>query len=412
MRIGFTGDLSFSAHFRGADKDEQLLDNKIKDYFGNNDYNVINYESPITPCKITKKKRLAHRCDPDTLDFVKRDIKNPILSFANNHMMDYSYIGMMDSLDSAESWNIPYIGAGRNEEDAARYVILGDDIKVGIIALQYKNFKIASEDKAGPLHESKVKLIKRKISEIKSQVDYTVMVYHGGDEFFHVPMPYIRKQLKSYLDWGCDIVVAHHPHVVQGYEIIDKKAIFYSLGNFIFDTNYQRAQDDTDKGVIVSIDFKKDGFTFDYLATVIDREDRKILVRDADEYFNDIKSIKYSRAWCTEAYRKKEILKKAAELKEEELAKTEEERLEKEKIIRDIRRAAGIKKKNLKKETELVGDDPDEEDEKENNNKSKGTYNKLRKFYRNYVKDRRATRRSLVIKFGGMKAKLLYRNSI
>ena len=67
------------------------------------------------------------------------------------------------------------------------------------------------------------------------------MVYHGGDEFFHVPMPYIRKQLKGYLDWGCDIVVAHHPHVVQGYEMLGKKAIFYSLGNFIFDTDYQRA---------------------------------------------------------------------------------------------------------------------------------------------------------------------------
>lgn len=87
--IGFSGDLSFSGYFADSYTDNGLLDDGIKAFLCGNDYNVINYESPVTPCRVTKKRRLAHRSAPEALDFVKNNIPNPVLSFANNHMMDY-----------------------------------------------------------------------------------------------------------------------------------------------------------------------------------------------------------------------------------------------------------------------------------------------------------------------------------
>ena len=77
INIGFTGDLSFSGYFKGCENDDYLIDDRIKEFLSGNDYNVINFESPVTPCRITKKKRLAHRCGEDALDFVQRNIKTP-----------------------------------------------------------------------------------------------------------------------------------------------------------------------------------------------------------------------------------------------------------------------------------------------------------------------------------------------
>lgn len=417
LRIGFTGDLSFSGFFKGAHLDNELMSDEIKGFLSSNDYNVINFESPITPCKVTKKKRLAHRCDPETLDFVRENIKNPIVSFANNHMMDYSRIGMIDSIDSVEQWGLPYIGAGRNVEDAVRYVILGDKVKVGIFAVQYKKYKIATEIGCGPMHESRTDLIKATINKLKGQVDYVVMVYHGGDEFFHAPMPYIRKQLKGYLNWGCDVVVAHHPHVVQGYEILGQKAVFYSLGNFIFDTAYQRAQEDTDKGMLLSLTFDAQGFTFDSQATLIDRESRKILAREYDEYFHDLKNMKYSKLWCTEAYRKADFLKRAADLKANELTTAEEEREREQKIVDEIYEKAMLKKHKVASVDELYSNDPDDEQEEEQDEDQKLVKTvskkvKLKKIYRKIFVDAQKNRRTFVVKYGAFKAKLLYKSSL
>lgn len=402
IAIGFTGDLSFSAFFKGCYKDKELLDDEIKGFLNSNDYNIINFESPVTPCKITKKKRLAHRSEPEALRFVKENINGPILSFANNHMMDYGKIGMVDSVFSANEYELPYVGAGMNLKDAARTIVLGDEVKVGVLAVQYKNYMIADGRTAGPFHESKKKLIKKRLDELKKNCDYVVMVYHGGDEFVHTPMPYVRKQLKAYLNWGCDVVVAHHPHVVQGYEYVGKKAIFYSLGNFIFDTPYQRAQEDTDKGALLKLVFDKKGFSYETLFTLIDRENKKILTRDSDEFFEDIKTIEYSKFWCLEAARKKVITENAASLKEKELSDAEIAWDKKCEEIEIIKAKAGIEEEP--EETEY---DYYEEEEQEKGAPKKGPLKLVWKVYKALVKDRQKNVRSIILRLGKARAGIL-----
>ena len=138
-KIGFTGDFSFSGYFQKEYKNNDLIDQAVLDFLNDNDATVINYESPITPCRMTKKKRLAHRTDPEALDFVVEKFKNPILSFANNHMMDYKAICMIDTIDSVNARNIPFIGGGRNRQEALTYRIIGDEVKVGVIAVSIRN---------------------------------------------------------------------------------------------------------------------------------------------------------------------------------------------------------------------------------------------------------------------------------
>ncbi len=338
--IGFTGDLAFSGYFSGQYTDNQLIDQEIKDFFASNDVNIINYESPITSCRQTKKRRLSHRSDPQVLNFIKDNIHAPLLSLANNHMMDFRSIGIIDSVDNVEASGLPFIGAGRSMDEASKCTIIGNEnLKIGVIAIQYKGYKIKSEGRyAGPFSEEHDEFLRKRIEEFRSQVDWLVLVYHGGDEFLYAPMPYIRKLLKKYLSWGCDVIVAHHPHVVQGYEYFGKKAVFYSLGNFIFDTDYQRSQEGTDRGMLLRLKFSKDSFSFDNLPIVIDREETKIRPGAADPHFCDITHMNYGILWKTEALRKEAVKKKAKDLKAVEIT------ARKEKAVDDYLRMLQLKK--------------------------------------------------------------------
>ena len=417
ITIGFSGDLSFSGYFAGCHTDNELLDDGIKEFFGNNDYNVINFESPVTPCRITKKKRLAHRSGPETLDFVKNNIPNAVLSFANNHMMDFGPIGVVDTIDACKERSIPYLGIGLDVKEAGRYVMLGDDIKVGVLAIEYKKHLIASENAGGPLHESSTDMIKHKLEKLKKRADYIVVVYHGGEEFLHTPMPYTRRQLKKYLAWGADVVVAHHPHVVQGFEPVGKnKAIFYSLGNFVFDTDYQRVQNDTDNGMLLRLSFDKNGFTYETLPTHIDRENKKVSVGSDMTWFSDIRK-GYDKAWSLEADRRFDVKARAKQLKEDELAEFTE-RHESERIrLEAIQAEADIREAMMEaSDTELVEEEANEimveaeTEEEAAEVKNKTTLHDVtRKLYKKLIVKRKENRKNAVIRFGRLKSKTIYR---
>ncbi|MCF0138385.1 MAG: CapA family protein [Oscillospiraceae bacterium] len=410
ITVGFTGDLSFSGYFAGRQNDDDVLDGSIKEFLNANDWNVINFESPVTPSRITKKKRLAHRCGGDALDFVSRNIKNPVLSFANNHMMDFGYIGVVDTLDACRERALPCVGIGLDIEEACRYTVLGDGIKVGILAIEYKKYLVAGEANGGPLHESKTEYIKKKLRSMKENVDYAVVVYHGGDEFLHAPMPYIRRQLRRYLSWGADAVVAHHPHVVQGYEYFGGKPVFYSLGNFIFDTDYQRVQEDTENGMLLRLTFTEQGISFDCLPTHIDRENHTVSAGDDMRYFTEQGGDKFR---CLEACRKLDVKARANKLKEEELA-LRTERMESERArIEALQLRADIR------EAELSGAEPEPEEQQDEENTETGTeevrekkkslHSVLKKVYKRVVVKRQDNIRAAEIRLCRLRARTIYR---
>lgn len=314
LSIGFTGDIAFSEYTKNLYKTPKKIDKKIYEFFKNNDYNVLNFESPVTESNLTKKAALTHKSNLGALEFIKKEIKKPILSLANNHMMDFGPKGLLDTLKYVEKANLPFIGAGKNEDEATKYLILGDDVKVGIFSVQYKDYYVASKDKPGPAHNKHFEIVKQKIKELRSKVDWIVMVYHGGEEFVNVPMPYTRKLYKKFLKWGVDVVVAHHPHTVQGYEKVKNKMIFYSLGNFVFDTNFQRAQYGTDEGMLISLEFTKTDYKFKNLPIKINREAETIDSKNKSLYFKDI-STNYNKLWKISARKLYKINSNKKELK-------------------------------------------------------------------------------------------------
>lgn len=427
VSIGFTGDFSFSGYFDKAYLNEDIFSPEIIEFFDNNDANIINQESPITECRYTKKKRLAHRSDPNVIPYVQKNILNPIFSLANNHMMDYNRIGLIDTIDNLNKEKATFIGAGKEINEASKYVIVGDEIKVAIIAIQYKKFRIAGKRFAGPFQESREAYLKERISYLRSieKVDWIVLIYHGGDEFLFAPMPYTRKLLHSYLDMGVDVVVGHHPHVVQGFEKMGNKAIFYSLGNFMFDTDYQRVQEGTTEGMLLRINFEKDSFVFENFPVSIDRDKQCVLKGDYNKYFIDYYANKllYKKLWPREAMRKIEVLNYAKALRETvvnqqlELSNKEELRVEQLKMSYMLKCAQEENDDDMSAQERA---DMDEETFDDNNEsfisdaeavsvKKVGWNNIVRYFKRKSKKN--INRRALTLKYGRLKYKLFYRKS-
>ena len=96
------------------------------------------------------------------------------------------------------------------------------------------------------------------------------------------------------MELGADVVVGHHPHVPENYELFDDgKAIFYSLGNFIFDTDYQRAHQYTDVGVLLKLIFTEDKLDFEAIGTQIRRGEEKIDLADLPGIFENIPADEY-----------------------------------------------------------------------------------------------------------------------
>ena len=302
--IIFTGDIAFSKYFSDGWKGEGCLSPSIIDFLKTADHVVANIECPITDAKVELlNKKLVHVSDPGTAQYLgKTGIKYWNLS--NNHIMDCGDQGLLDTMRLAKENGCTTLGAGKNLAEACKPLILGDEVKVGIFSVTDPlKYLMAGEYSAGTLTWDKTKDIQSVIDGLKKECDWIVAIAHGGDEFCNLPMPYIRDQYKAFLEMGADLVVAHHPHVIQNYERFEDKVIYYSLGNFIFDTDNQRCYSHTDEGMLVRLNFSKDSYSADYCGTGINREKAIIEKADIPVIFTEIDEKNYRLLWPLEASR-------------------------------------------------------------------------------------------------------------
>jgi poly-gamma-glutamate capsule biosynthesis protein CapA/YwtB (metallophosphatase superfamily) len=77
-----------------------------------------------------------------------------------------------------------------------------------------------------------------RIAELAAEVDVVVVQLHAGFQFMSAPSDFVRDIARDAIDAGADIVIGHHPHVLQGAEWYRGKLVVYSLGNFVFDQDF------------------------------------------------------------------------------------------------------------------------------------------------------------------------------
>lgn len=240
VKISFAGDCTLgydsSYGYAGSFLDE--FDKQGNDYgyffrnvahiFENSDLAVVNLEGPLTNAEIRAVKKFVFKGPPEFTNILKEGGIGAV-NIANNHTFDYLQQGYDDTLESLEKAGIESFGNSR------ACMIDVNGITVGLLG--YNALASVQAAKDG---------VKKDVEEAKlNGAQLVVVSFHWGIETEHYPNGY-QKDLAHYaVDCGADLVVGHHPHVMQGIELYKDAYIIYSLGNFSFGGNKNPPDKDT-----------------------------------------------------------------------------------------------------------------------------------------------------------------------
>ncbi|WP_440953861.1 CapA family protein [Methanosarcina sp. Mfa9] len=218
-----------------------------------------------------------------------------ILSLANNHIMDYGEEGLNETLDALTKYNIKTIGAGRDLSDARKPAVFRiNGVNVGILA--YCDTYIAGRRRAGV---APTKYIEQDIQSLKKDADFIVVSIHQGMDISEYPLKSEIERMHQIIDWGANIILRHHPHVVQGVEEYNGGIILYSLGNFVFDYMIDPLWKDLDKAkraLIFQCRFTKNKVLgYDIVPIGLDKSFQPVILQNSekrkyDAYLSDISS--------------------------------------------------------------------------------------------------------------------------
>jgi len=295
--IVFTGDIGFDRYMDRRWEDDGLLSEDVMAFFRSADHTVANVEGALIDAADDGSRGVFfHSMNPEATRVLKR-IGADIWSIGNNHTMDAGREGVVSTRKIAAEMGCKTFGAGLNVREASEPVYLDEAGGIGMFGVSYMAECIpATESEPGIFRWDDMDYIAARIAEIKKTCRWCVVVSHGGEEFTSLPSPYTRDRYLKFLELGADVVVGHHPHVPENYELFDDgKAIFYSLGNFIFDTNYQRVHLYTDCGVLLKLIFTEEKLDFEAVGVRIVRGEERIETAPLPDVFTDIPAEEYER---------------------------------------------------------------------------------------------------------------------
>lgn len=261
INIGFIGDVAFTGIFSKALlENREVFDSSVKKILRSNDFNVINLEGPLSEGLFTKKGIKV--TNPPKAAEVLIQNKCNIFNLANNHILDLGKKGLDSTLKLSKNIGARAFGLNAVNQFGGRTIYIEkNNIKIALIGV-LQHYKAYHENDEIIFTNVNDELIREEIITAKKKSDYIVLNYHGFEEYTFLPIPYKKTLLRKYLDFGADIIIAHHPHVVQGFEKFDNKLIFYSLGNFIFDIPQHTSRKGTDSSIIINVNFTKNQIKF------------------------------------------------------------------------------------------------------------------------------------------------------
>lgn len=222
------------------------------------DINFANLETPLIAGDPVPTGTMSFRADLENASSLKKAGFN-LLSLANNHTGNRGKIGFLETFKALENENIDFIGAGINENESyAGKIIEVSGQKIGFLAYVDDMFTHISQkpgiDSPGSSSMQDCDL-EEDIESIKNRgAEYIIISMHSGHEYHDAPNWYQEAFAREAIDFGADLIIGHHPHVVQTVEKYNDKYIFYSLGNFIFD---QMWSEETKQGVMVKFYFNE-----------------------------------------------------------------------------------------------------------------------------------------------------------
>lgn len=226
-------------HYDEVGKLDECISPEILKRTNNADVFLLNHEYCISDRgEPLEGKYYTFRAEPKRMELIK-EMGTDIVSLANNHVYDYGADAFLDTADLLDEAEIPYVGGGRNLDEAKQPVyFVVNGIKIGYVAAsraeKTRYTPQAEEDAPGVLLMYESEEFMEVIRKASMECDYLIAYVHWGTEDSDQFEDYQHEQAEELLRSGADIIIGGHPHVLQGVEYIDDKPVIYSMGDFWF----------------------------------------------------------------------------------------------------------------------------------------------------------------------------------
>jgi poly-gamma-glutamate capsule biosynthesis protein CapA/YwtB (metallophosphatase superfamily) len=240
------GDLSLNGRFarllgrRGAG---YPLRSVLPDW-GGADLVLGNLESPLATAPRASPSKVTLRAAPGSAEAL-RAARFDALTLANNHVMDFGPDGLAETIAALDAAGIAHAGAGPDEAAAAAPLVLErNGQSIGLLAF-------CDVEQSSPLYAAtgrpgaaalRTDLAERAIRALRPRVDWVILQLHWGTEMARLPSPSQRNLARRLVEAGADLILGHHPHVAQPWELVGGCPVFYSLGNLLFSDMYWRGR--------------------------------------------------------------------------------------------------------------------------------------------------------------------------
>lgn len=217
---------SLNAYYEAQGADYFLQN--VRDIFEKDDLTIVNMEGTFTNETSRADKTFAFKASPDFVSILTGSSVEAA-NIANNHSHDYGEKSYTDTIQTLEDAGIESFGYERVK------VLDVKGIKVGVTGI----YELAT-------HEGCADDVKKNIQALKDAGAQVIIAnFHWGIEREYLPNDTQKMLAHLAIDEGADLVIGHHPHVLQGVEKYNGKYIAYSLGNFCFGGNSNPSDKDT-----------------------------------------------------------------------------------------------------------------------------------------------------------------------
>jgi len=209
----------------------------VQEALTNADFTFVNLECCIASSGYPEPgKEFTFRGPPDSARALKIGGID-VVSLANNHAKDYGDKALSETIEGLDAEGISRCGAGMNSAEAYQPCYLeSHGVRVAFVAFTWvvPAGWAARNSTPGVATTYNTEMVARTIMEAKKSSNYVVASFHWGIELARSPGAAQRELAHLAVDSGADLVLGHHPHVVQGFELYKGRLISYSLGNFVF----------------------------------------------------------------------------------------------------------------------------------------------------------------------------------